>query len=208
MEVNFQNTENETDDDNEKEEEGSESGEKISKKRKLNEEKEVVTSDDNDNDDDDNDDDDDDEDEKENDNNIDEGFDNDDDDDDVNDEKSKNDLNDQLLLNILNHLIKNKIHEKKGFLSQLSNFLDCDHDERGKFIQRKKYFIPKIRRLCIAMLNNTIDVPLRHYERQIIRDIAKKHLHKNDEIITLVENLTFHRILRKVKAFLLQNKKK
>ena len=201
MESNFQNMKNETEDDDEKEE--FESNEKLSKKRKLNEEEEEeeVTSDD-DNDDDDDDDDDDNNDDNDN---IDETIDNNDDN--INDEESKNDLNDQLLLNILNHLMKNKIHEKKGFLPQLSNFLDCDHDERGKFIQKKKNFIPKIRRLCTAILNNTIDIPLRHYERQIIRDIAKKQLHKNDEIITLVENLTFHRILRKAKAFLLQNKK-
>ena len=72
----------------------------------------------------------------------------------------------------------------------------------------KKYFIRKIRRLCIAILNKTIDIPLRHYERQIMKDIVKKQLHKNDEIITLVENLTFHRILRKARTFLLQSKKK
>ena len=88
---------------------------------------------------------------------------NDDDDDNNNEEEEKNQLDDQLLLNILNHLMKNKIQEKKGFLSQLSNFLDCDHDDHGEFLQQKKYFIPKIRRLCNAILDKTINIPLRHY---------------------------------------------
>ena len=133
---------------------------------------------------------------------------NDDDSEDTNDDNQKNDIDDQLMLNILNHLMKNKIREKKSFVSLLSNFLDSDHDERGKFIQKKKFFISKIRRLCIAILQKKINIPLRHYELQIIKDVGRKQLHKHDEIITLVENLTFHRILRKARTFLLQSKKK
>ena len=59
-----------------------------------------------------------------------------------NDQEDNNQLDDQLLLNILNHLMKNKIQEKKSFVSQLSNFLDSDHDERGEFI-KKKFFYTK-----------------------------------------------------------------
>ena len=64
--------------------------------------------------------------------------DDDDDYDDDNDENSdnkegKNEIDDQLLLNILNRLMKNK--------TPLSNFLDSDHDDHGKFIGQKKNFL-------------------------------------------------------------------
>ena len=192
MESNFQNTSN-----NLKEEEEEEEEILKSKKRKLNDEEEEEEE----------------EEEAEIDNNSDDcnddtngNEDNESDDDDQ--EEDKNQLDDQLLLNILNHLMKNKIQEKKSFVSQLSNFLDSDHDERGEFIKKNQFFIPKIRRLCLAILSKKIDIPLRHYERQIIKDIGKKQLHKHDEMITLVENLTFHRVLRKARTFLLQSKKK
>ena len=68
--------------------------------------------------------------------------------DDTGDVNDDNEISNTLLINILNNLMQNKKKEKQGFLSDLSKFLDCDHDERGKFIQSKSEFLPKIRELC------------------------------------------------------------